>query len=46
MGWACNRHEGERSSVNVIFVGDLETNRPLGRPRSGYEGNIKMDPGK
>jgi hypothetical protein len=34
---------GERSGVYRVWVGKLEGNRPLGRPRRRWEDNIKMD---
>jgi hypothetical protein len=34
---------GERRGVYRILVGKPEGKRPLGRPRSRWEGNIKMD---
>jgi len=44
MRWA--RHVArmeERRSVYRIFVGKPEGRRPLGRPKRGWENNIKMD---
>jgi len=34
---------GEDRSVNRVLVGKPEGKRPLGRPRSRWEDNIKMD---
>ena len=34
---------GERSGVYRVLVGILEGKRPLGRPRCGWEDNIKID---
>jgi len=34
---------GERRDVYSVFVGKPEGKRPLGRPRRGWEDNIKMD---
>jgi len=34
---------GERRDVFRVLVGETEGNRPLGRHRCGWEGNIKMD---
>jgi len=34
---------GERSGAYRVLVGKPEGKRPLGRPRHGWEGNIKMD---
>jgi len=34
---------GERTGVYRVLVGKPEGNRPLGRPRRRWEGNIKMD---
>ena len=44
MRWA--RHVariGERRGVYRVLVGKPEGKRPLGRPRRGWEDNIKMD---
>ena len=41
-GWAYSTN-GERRGVNIVLVGKTETKRPLGRPRSRKEDNIKMD---
>jgi hypothetical protein len=44
MGWeehvACM---GENRDVNSVFVERREGKRPLGRPRSRWEDNFKMD---
>jgi hypothetical protein len=42
MGRACST-SGEKRNVYRILVGKLEGKRPLGRPRRGWEDNIKMD---
>ena len=34
---------GERRGVYGVLVGKPEDKRPLGRPRSRWEDNIKMD---
>ena len=34
---------GERRSVYMVLVGNPEGRRPLGRPRSRWEDNIKLD---
>jgi hypothetical protein len=34
---------GERRGVYRVLVGILEGKRPLGRPRCGWEDNIKID---
>jgi len=34
---------GERRDVYRVLVGKSEGKRPLGRPRRGWEDNIKMD---
>jgi hypothetical protein len=39
MRWA----GGEERGVYRVLVGKLEGKRPLGRPRSRWEDNIKMD---
>jgi hypothetical protein len=38
MRWA-----GEERGVHRVLVGKPEGKRPLGRPRCGWEDNIKMD---
>jgi hypothetical protein len=35
---------GERRSKHGVVVGRSEGKRPLGKPRSIWEDNIKMDP--
>jgi hypothetical protein len=42
MGRACSKH-GEKKNAYRILVGKPERKRPLARPRSGWEDNIKMD---
>ena len=42
MGGACSAY-GKRRVVHRVLVGKIESNRPLGRPRNIWEGNIKMD---
>jgi len=42
MGGACSVY-GERRGVYRVLVGKPEGKRPLGRPRSRWEDNIKMD---
>jgi hypothetical protein len=34
---------GEKTNAHRILVGKPEVKRPLGRPRRGWVGNIKMD---
>jgi hypothetical protein len=34
---------GERKSVYMVLVGNLEEKRPLGSPKRRREDNIKMD---
>jgi hypothetical protein len=34
---------GEEIGVYMVLVGGPEGKRPLGRPRHGWEGNIKLD---
>jgi hypothetical protein len=36
-------HIGEGRGVHRVLVGNPEGKRPLGRPRCGWEDNIKMD---
>ena len=43
IGWACSTYGGEKRLYRVL-VGKPEGKRPLGRPRYGWEDNIKMDP--
>jgi hypothetical protein len=40
---ACNANETKRNACRIL-VGKSEGKRPLGRPRSRWEDNIKMDP--
>jgi hypothetical protein len=42
MGGACNAY-GERRGVYRVLVGKPEGKRTLGRPRSEWEDNIKMN---
>jgi hypothetical protein len=35
--------KGERRCVYRVLLGKPERKRPLGRPRRGWEDNIKMD---
>jgi hypothetical protein len=42
MGRECSTHEEKRNAYRV-FVGTPEGKIPLGRPRSRWEDNIKMD---
>ena len=42
MGGVCSPY-GERRGVNMVLVGKPEGNKPLGRPRSRWDNNIKMD---
>jgi hypothetical protein len=41
-GWTCGTH-GRGRGVYRVWVGKFEGKRPLGRPRSRWEDNIKMD---
>jgi hypothetical protein len=43
MGEACSAY-GEGKGVYGFLVGKPEEKRPLGRPRSRWEDNIKTDP--
>ena len=44
MRWAGHvARTGEERGVYRVLVGEPEGRRPLGRPRSRWEGNIKMD---
>jgi hypothetical protein len=36
-------HMGEERGIYRVLVGKPEGKRPLGRPRLGWEDNIKMD---
>jgi hypothetical protein len=40
MGWTCRSHD--RRGAYRVLVGKPEGGRPLGRPRSRWEDNIKM----
>ena len=42
MGGTCSAYGGEERRKQGIFVGKPEGKRPLGRPRSRWEDNIKM----
>jgi hypothetical protein len=43
-GWAGHvAHTGEKKGAYWTSVGRPEGRRPLGRPRRGWEDNIKMD---
>jgi hypothetical protein len=42
MGGSCSTN-GEKRNVYRILVGKPEGKRPLGRPRRGWEDNIRMD---
>jgi hypothetical protein len=42
MGRACGTH-GEKKNAYRILVGKPDGKRPLGRPRPGWEDNIKID---
>jgi hypothetical protein len=42
VGWTCGTH-GEGRGVYRVLVGRPEVKRPLGRPRSRWEDNIKLD---
>jgi hypothetical protein len=42
MGGACSS-DGEGRGVCRVLVGKPEGKSPLGRPRRGWEDNIKMD---
>ena len=43
MGGACSAHGGEERRIQGFGVWKPEGKRPLGRPRSRWEDNIKMD---
>ena len=44
MRWAWHvARMGEERAVHRVLVGEPEGKRPLGRPRRGWEDNIKMD---
>jgi len=42
MGVACSAYGG-KSGVYMVLMGKLEGKRPLGRPSSCWEDNIKID---
>jgi hypothetical protein len=42
MGRVCNTYGGDERCIQFL-VGKYEGKRPLGRPRSRWEDNIKMD---
>jgi len=42
VGWACRTYR-DRGGVYRILVGKPEGKKALGRPRSRWEDNIKMD---
>ena len=42
MDWACSAYGGGEMRIRGL-VGKPEGKRPLGRPRCGWEDNIKMD---
>jgi hypothetical protein len=42
MGRTCSTHGAKRNAYRIL-VGKPEGKRPLGRPRRGWEDNIKMD---
>jgi len=42
VGDACSTY-GERRDVYRVLVGKPEGKRPIGRPKSRWEDNIKMD---
>jgi hypothetical protein len=42
MGWACSSH-GDGIGVYRVLVGKPEGKSPLGRPRSRWDDNIKID---
>jgi hypothetical protein len=39
-------HIGEKRNTFRVFVGIPEGKRPLGKPRHGWENDIKMDHGE
>jgi hypothetical protein len=41
--WIKSKHMGEKKGVCRILVRKPEGKRPLGRPKSRWENNIKMD---
>jgi len=42
MGWECSTYEKEESFMQGL-VGKSEGKKPLARPRSRWENNIKID---
>jgi hypothetical protein len=42
VGLACSA-DGEERGVYRVLVGKSEGKRPLGKPRRGWDGNIRMD---
>jgi hypothetical protein len=42
MGGACSTY-GDRRDANMVLVGKAKGNRPFGRPRLRWKGNIKLD---
>jgi hypothetical protein len=45
MGMACSTY-GARRNAYRVWVGKPEGKRPLGRPRSAWEDNIKVELGE
>jgi hypothetical protein len=43
MGKSCGRY-GEKIGTHRVLVGKPKVKKPLGRPRTKWENNIKMDP--
>jgi hypothetical protein len=43
MGGAYNTHGRDEKCIQNILIGKPERKRPLGRPRSRWEENIRMD---
>jgi len=44
MSGACSAYGGEMRGIYRFLVGKTEGKRPLGRPWSRWEDNIKLDP--
>jgi hypothetical protein len=42
MGWTCSTQRAKRN-VYIIWMGNPEGKRPIGRLRRGWEDNIKTD---
>jgi hypothetical protein len=42
VGWTCGTHGGGKRCLQDL-VGRPEGKRPLGRPRSSWEDNIRLD---